>query len=160
MKCPWIHCSGKQRSESHTNCKPPAIRNTLSPGLTSSKQDPSVLVETEVTTFNEDYHQPAAPERCTTVEVDLQVVYLTDRFSHQQVIHILSYTAGTHHKRVGPGSFQMIRATKLLFHQVIPFIPKPVHPGNQAHLWFGSRKTSHPNIEGLLKGQSPHLTLY
>jgi hypothetical protein len=90
MKCPLIRRSSEQRSESHTNCKPPANRNTLSPGLTSSKQDPPVLVETEVTAFSGDYHQPAAPKRYATVKADLRVVHLTDRFSHQQVIHIPS----------------------------------------------------------------------
>jgi hypothetical protein len=43
--------------------------------------------------------------------------------------------------------------SKPSFHQV-SFFPKPVHPGYQAHLWFGSKETSHPDIEGLLKDQS------
>ena len=78
--------------------KQPVTASTLSPGLTCFKQDLPVLVKTGITAFSGDYHQPAAPQRYTTVKADLQVViWPIDLAISKQSTSF--YSASYYHKR-------------------------------------------------------------
>src|ERR1700729_3897437 len=64
-------------------------QTTLSLDLTKFKHTSPCPLQTAIVAFGGDYQRPTAPERHATVTADPRVVYLTDRFSHRQVIHIL-----------------------------------------------------------------------
>lgn len=76
-----------------TRCSQP-----YSPDLTNFKRVLPVQ-RTKITALVEDYQRLAVRLSHCTVAADLRVVTLHNRVSHQQVIHILRFTARSHRKR-------------------------------------------------------------
>jgi len=121
----------KSEPTNETPCSPISqISDTLLPVET-----------TRIMAFRENYTQPAGHPKDipSTVMADPQVV-MCNRFSYQQVIHILPSL------RAPSGYSTLIGEDRLTPSKCQAQIyPKSVHPVRQVHLWLGPREASHPS---------------